>query len=117
MYLHLNINYLRKMKGMSQIELAGVLEKNPTSVSSYENKKALPPLDVILQMCEIFNVSLEDIVFKNMKEEGVETVQFDGDKVEKMKDRLIELLEEKVAKYETIIKRDQPEVAKELGLK
>lgn len=70
-YMHLgkNIKYLRQEKRLTQDELAAQLEKSSGNVSAYEKGKILPPVDVIIKLCEIFHVSLDDIIHKDLTKE------------------------------------------------
>lgn len=119
MYIHLNINFLRDKVGMRQSDLAERLGKTPTMISSYEKKKSLPPLDVVLEMCSIFEVGLEDFVFKNIKEEGFTPTEKKEDVKDEMTrmQKMIDLMEFKINLYEKEIKEKLPEVAKELKIK
>lgn len=55
------IRELRLERGMTQGELAAVLNLVQQTVSDYENpnKKAQPSFDVMLQMADLFSVSLD----------------------------------------------------------
>ena len=116
MYIHLNLKYLRKANKVTQKELAEDLGKTHTAVGAYEKQKIVPPINVIIEICEYFKVSVEDFLFKNMELEEYQVVDEPPMDYEEMKDKLIKLLEEKVAMYEAVIKRDAPDVARELGL-
>ena len=118
MQLHLprNIRYLRKINKITQNELGEHLGKKHTVVGGYENEKIVPPVNVLIEISEFFKVGVEDLLFKNMELEEYEVVEEPPMDYEEMKDKLIELLEEKVARYEAVIKRDAPDVARGLGL-
>lgn len=47
----------RKMLGMSQMDLANKMDLNVQSIWAYENKGSIP-LDKVLRLCEVFNISL-----------------------------------------------------------
>ena len=55
-----NLKELRKQRGMSQEEMAEHLQVSRQSVSKWENGSAMPELDKLLQMCELFHCTLED---------------------------------------------------------
>ena len=119
MYLHLNIKYFRQKMGISQVKLSEMLGKASTMASSYESRKTTPPLDVILEMCTLFEVGLEDFVFKNIKEEGYTPTEKKEDVKDEMTrmQKMIDLMEFKINLYEKEIKEKLPEVAKELKIK
>lgn len=115
-YLHLNIKYLRGLKNLTQTQLSEKLDKTHTVVGAYEKNKIVPPLDVLLKICEIFKVPVEDILFKDLSREDYEMVQEEPREEGILKDKLIKLMEEKIGQYEREIKENAPELAKKLKL-
>ena len=71
LYLAANIKYLRTLRGLKQNELAATLGKTPAAVSDYEKGRVLPPVDVIYQMCEHFDVGLDDIVTRDLRKADI----------------------------------------------
>lgn len=72
MYLGNNIKYLRSLKNMSHGELAECLDKKDKGmIYRYEKSTTLPPLDVVLKMCEIFKVDLNSMVLRDIEKEGL----------------------------------------------
>ena len=61
---------LRAKNGMSQGELADKLGVSRQAVSKWENNSAVPDLDKLLKMSELFSVSLDELV-KGEKSESV----------------------------------------------
>lgn len=57
-----NIYRLRKSKNMSQDDLAAALEVSRQSVSKWENDSAVPELDKLMKMAQLFDVSLDSLV-------------------------------------------------------
>ncbi len=53
---------LRSKAGMSQGDLADRLDVSRQAVSKWENNSAVPDLDKLLKMCELFSVSLDELV-------------------------------------------------------
>ena len=51
---------LRTDKQMSQGELAEMLEVSRQSISKWENSSAVPELDKLIRLSEIFEVSLDE---------------------------------------------------------
>ena len=53
---------LRNMAGMSQEQLAENLEVSRQSVSKWEMNQALPQIDKVLQLCELFKISTDQLL-------------------------------------------------------
>ena len=53
---------LRKKKGMNQEELAEKLGVSRQSVSKWESNNSYPETDKIVQICNIFNCSMDDLI-------------------------------------------------------
>lgn len=51
------IRELRKMRGMSQQDLADKLDLNKVAISQYERGVRRPNIDIVSALCDIFNVS------------------------------------------------------------
>ena len=65
---------LRTERNMSQGDLAEALEVSRQSVSKWENNSAVPELDKLVRMHEIFGVTLDELVLeeKPQPEAGAE---------------------------------------------
>lgn len=57
-----NINRLRVQKGLSQDVLAEIMEVSRQSVSKWENDAALPELDKLVKLSELFGVTLDELI-------------------------------------------------------
>ncbi len=57
-----NITRLRKMANMTQLELAEKLNYSDKSVSKWEQGNGTPDINVLMQLSELFGVSLDDLV-------------------------------------------------------
>lgn len=57
-----NIYKLRTEKNMSQGDLADALEVSRQSVSKWENNSAVPELEKLMKMAQLFGVSLDELV-------------------------------------------------------
>ena len=53
---------LRKKNGMSQEDLANLLNVSRQSVSKWESNNTYPETDKIIQICNIFNCSMDDLI-------------------------------------------------------
>lgn len=119
MYLIQNIKYLRRIYKLSQTELGDQVGKSKEVISTYERGKIQPSLEVVYEMSKIFSVSMEDMLSKDLDEEGFspapapEFVEFK----EQSLSRLNELLESRVKVLEREIKRIAPDLAAELGVR
>ena len=63
-----NIYNYRTGKGMSQTDLANALEVSRQSVSKWENNSAVPDLERIIKMSELFEITLDELVFGKKSE-------------------------------------------------
>ncbi|MCQ2578397.1 MAG: helix-turn-helix domain-containing protein [Treponema sp.] len=61
---------LRKQNGWSQEELAEKLDVSRQSVSKWEGAQAVPDLDKVLQMGELFGVSTDYLLKDDMEDDG-----------------------------------------------
>lgn len=64
-----NIGKYRELAGMSQKELAQKLGVVPSRISNWETGANCPTIDILFEVCEILNVSINDIygVYPNSK--------------------------------------------------
>ncbi|MBE6971323.1 MAG: helix-turn-helix transcriptional regulator [Ruminococcaceae bacterium] len=62
MNLHETICRLRTAKGMSQLELAEALDVSRQSISKWETGAAVPELDKLVKLSQIFGVTLDELV-------------------------------------------------------
>lgn len=62
MSLGSRINQQRAAHGLSQVDLADLLEVSRQSVSKWETDGSVPDLDKLVKMCEVFQVSLDWLV-------------------------------------------------------
>lgn len=72
-YIGKNIVYLRKKNKWTQDDLASLLKVKRSLIGSYEEERASPKLDLIKQMIELFDISMEDLVSKNLSESNTES--------------------------------------------
>lgn len=55
---------------MTQSDVAEKINKTITTVGDYEKGRSMPPLDIAQKLCEIFQVTLDDLVNKDLSKEG-----------------------------------------------
>ena len=64
---------LRKKKGLSQEELAEKLGVSRQSVSKWESNNTYPETDKIVQICNIFECTMDDLINDNITD--VESIE------------------------------------------
>ena len=117
MYIGKNIRYLRKHEGHIQKWLAEQLSKSANSVSEYEKGVNVPPIDVALKICEIYNISLDDLVTKDLEAESYAPQQPNDSRAEYKNDVLLnKMLAIKVLELIEVIERELPEDFEKLRL-
>lgn len=57
--LGFRIKEIRTQRGMAQNELAKRINKSKSAVCGYENDAQVPPLDVLISIASVLNVSLD----------------------------------------------------------
>lgn len=56
------ISDLRKNRGMTQEDLANTLNVSSQAVSKWENDLSIPDLPILIQMSDLFNISLDELL-------------------------------------------------------
>lgn len=59
-----NIKYFREINNMTQEQLGKLLHITKVSISCYENGKRTPSLETLIELSNIFNVTLDELVKK-----------------------------------------------------
>lgn len=62
MNLHETIYRLRTQRGLSQLELAEALEVSRQSISKWETGAAVPELDKLVKLSDVFGITLDELV-------------------------------------------------------
>lgn len=65
-YFGKNIRYFRNIYKMNQTDLAIKLHTSHQSISNYERGQRFCDLDMLVQVSEIFNVSIDDLLKKDL---------------------------------------------------
>ena len=63
-----NLKRIRKDNNLSQEELAEKLGVSRQSVSKWESNQAYPEMDKIVQLCKLFNLNMDELINKDIKE-------------------------------------------------
>ncbi|WP_285013713.1 helix-turn-helix domain-containing protein [Lactococcus garvieae] len=61
-YFSIRLKSLRKSKKLSQADLAKKVGKTTWAISSYEQGKSYPSIDVLIKLCSIFDVSSDYLI-------------------------------------------------------
>ena len=69
-----NLTQLRKERGLTQLELADLLEVQPRLVGRWEQSKGKPQFDYILKLADVLEVSIDRLL---RGQEGLPPSQFD----------------------------------------
>ena len=59
-----NIKHIRNLKGLTQEQFALKLNVSRSRISSYEENRAIPPIEFLIELSDLFNISI-DILVKN----------------------------------------------------
>ncbi|MGL5512286.1 MAG: helix-turn-helix domain-containing protein [Sporomusa sp.] len=59
-----NLRFLRKTKGLKQIELANMLSTSPQNYSAFENGRE-PNFDSLIRIADLFNVTIDYLLGHN----------------------------------------------------
>lgn len=63
-----NLKKIRKEKNLSQEQIAEQLGVSRQSVSKWESNQAYPEMDKMLQLCQMFNLNIDDLLNQDIKE-------------------------------------------------
>jgi len=63
-----NLKYLRKLRGWTQEEFAQKLRIKRSLLGAYEEERAEPRIDVLESVCDIFKLTLDDILRKDLSD-------------------------------------------------
>lgn len=66
-----NLVYLRKSRGLTQLEIAEKLNYSDKSVSKWEHGETLPDIEVLKKIADLYQVSIDFIVSDSPKEEKI----------------------------------------------
>ena len=105
------ITALRKKSGMTQAELGNALNVTYQAVSKWENDLSQPSIDVLADICKIFNVTMDEFV-KMARNEEVNTTETAPTSTESLtREETAEVIREELARAEAekqrVIKAEQ----------
>lgn len=62
-----NLKVLRKQKGLIQADFEELMGIKRTTLASWENKKSQPSIDEIYRLSEFFDISCDELLFKDLE--------------------------------------------------
>ena len=68
-FLNQNVKFLRKSKNMTQAELADELNITKSTLANFEGGQAKTSIEVLDKLHDIFNISLDDLVYKDLSKQ------------------------------------------------
>lgn len=69
-FLKENMQFMRKKQGITQNELASLLETKRSLIGSYEEGRGVPKLEMIKRMADIFGISIDDLISTDISKEN-----------------------------------------------
>lgn len=70
-----NLNYLRKAKKNSQQKLADAMGIPRTTLGDYERGKTEPNIEMLIKLADYFEVTIDDMVRKNLSHRDLEIIK------------------------------------------
>jgi transcriptional regulator with XRE-family HTH domain len=116
---HLNIKHLRKLRNLSQLELASQLNVTNSLISSIEGGRSLPSFQLLIDIAEFFNINLNDLVYTDLSKPGLKISDLKNPEFNQSgydSNKIVFRLESMLTQLEERIKKECPECAKKLGL-
>lgn len=83
---------LRKDKNLSQEEVANILKVTRQTVSKWELDQSLPDFDKIVPLCKLYEISTDELLTGNKKEEVIVEKTEDEKELDKRKKRTLGLV-------------------------
>ena len=71
-----NFQKIRKSFGYTQEKLAEKIEVSPRYISDVEQDKAKPSYEVLVKMCNIFNIGLDDVFSEYLNLKGNKALEY-----------------------------------------
>ncbi len=62
-----NLNFLRKQQGISQLQLANILDVDRSTVSRWENGNMDATIGYAIKISKVFKVPIDDLLTKNLE--------------------------------------------------
>jgi len=106
-----NIQFLRKSSSFTQQELASKINVSHQAVSKWERGESLPEIDSMVHLSKLFNVSLDDLIDRDLTTYPHETIIDEGN-VSVIWDHVLSVMRTKVNRpsYDTWLKNTEARV-------
>ena len=62
-----NLTYYRKQKGLTQLELSGIINYSDKSISKWERGEGVPDVIVLTQLAELFGITIDDLLAEHTR--------------------------------------------------
>lgn len=109
-YFPENLKFLRTQNGMTQDDLAKKMDKDYSTIGKWELGQRNPIMSDIIKLSDIFNISVQDLVEKDLR------IKTELTEFELLFDKKKNILNESdKAIIKAIIEQRQKEIDKELG--
>lgn len=79
-YFSKNLKYIREKKGLSQNKLAEKIGVNQTTIARWEDDNRTPTIDNAIDASEALNVSLPDLIGRDLQFENAEYIDMSVDR-------------------------------------
>lgn len=60
--LALNLSYYRKLAGISEKDLANLVNVSPATIKNYESGNTLPTMDMVIRLAHILNITTDQLL-------------------------------------------------------
>lgn len=66
-----NLRYLRSLKKINQTDFANIFGLTRSAIGAYEEQRSEPKLDIIIEMANYFNITIDDFLKTNLSQTNV----------------------------------------------
>lgn len=95
-----NLKKIRKEHNLSQEQLAEALGVSRQAVSKWESNGAYPEMDKVLQLCQMFNLNIDDLLNQDIKE--VNSVKQEKSNINKFIDDFLDYITKTVDMFSSM---------------
>ena len=75
-FLGNKIRSLREEYNLTQKELSSKIGLTPKMISFYENNQRIPPLDILIKLSKLFNITIDQLVGNSITKESTNTYNY-----------------------------------------
>ncbi len=123
MHIHQNIKLLRKSMDLTQADLGKKLGIGANQITRYEKGDSEPPVTKLVQLADIFDVSLQDLVMTDLSAEAPRFPRpeqpyssMNEDKQDAIFAELNQELRKRITILEDYIAKNDPDQARRWGI-